>query len=206
MSLADILKKITVPPVPPLKTTEGTEKLELNQHGSLGSLGSPEKHRCLDKNLVRCSDCSHFTGKWCSDHKGAWNGRALQSPDTVHPCEGFHAGQHTPEAIPTATDEQTDIFRAMLIQIETGRVTPLLWPKVSRYLKRRLPAHLFTALQQLIEDQGDDPPRHTKEWQSPFPSRCFDCTRRDGCRRTERVQWGLLCRHECGGYREVKPC
>ena len=51
--------------------------------------------------VVKCSDCSHFTGKWCSDHKGVWNGRALQSPDTVHPCEGFHAGQHTPEAIPT---------------------------------------------------------------------------------------------------------
>lgn len=204
MSLADILEKITVPPVPPLKTTEGTEKRELNQHGSLGSLGSPEKHRCLDKNLVRCSDCSHFTGKWCSDHKGAWNGRALQSSDDLHSCRGFHAGQHTPEAIPHATSEQTDIFRAMLIQIETGRVTLPLWPRTSRYLKRKLPAHLFTALEELVHDQGDTTPQ--KEWLSPYPARCLDCGRRDGCRRVEKVQWGLLNRHSCQEIQEVKPC
>lgn len=108
------------------------------------------------------------------------------------------------EAIPTATSEQTDLFKAMLIQIETGRVIPPLWPNVSRYLKKRLPQHLFLALQELIEDQGNDPPRHTKEWLSPFPSRCFDCTGREGCQREEREQWGLLCRHECGECREVK--
>lgn len=106
------------------------------------------------------------------------------------------------EGIPTATDEQTDIFRAVLIQVETGRVASPLWPKVSRYLKRKLPLHLFTALEELAQDQGDTTPR--EEWQSPYPSRCFDCTRRDGCRRVEKVQWGLLCRHDCRGYEEMK--
>lgn len=109
------------------------------------------------------------------------------------------------EATPTATSEQTDIFKAMLLLIETGRVTPLLWPKVSRYLKRRLPLYLFNALEELVQDQGDDP-LPQKEWLSPYPARCFDCSRRDGCKRTERVQWGLMCRHGCGEYREeAKP-
>ena len=109
------------------------------------------------------------------------------------------------EAIPTATSEQQDLFRSLIVQIETGRFPSSLWPKVFRYLKRRLPAHLFTALRQLIEDQGDDPPRRTKEWLSPYPARCFDCSRREGCKRTERGQWGLLNHHSCQEYRGVKP-
>jgi len=106
------------------------------------------------------------------------------------------------EVIPHATSEQTDIFRAMLIQVETGRVTLPLWPKISRYLKRKLPPHLFSALEELVQDQGDTSPH--KEWLSPYPARCFDCTRRDGCQREERGQWGLLNRHECQEYKEVK--
>lgn len=202
MSLVDILEKITVTPVTPGICYGVTEKTELNQQGYPGYLGYPEKHRCLDKNLVRCSDCSHFTGKWCSDRKQAWNGRALQSPDEPHSCRGFHAGQHTPEAIPEATSAQMDIFRAMLLLIETGRLPFSLWPKVSRYLKRKLPPHLFSALQELVEDQGETPTPQTKEWLSPYPARCLDCSRREGCKRTERVVWGLLCRHDCPEYTE----
>lgn len=152
--------------------------------------------------VVKCSDCSHFTGKWCSDHKGVWNGRALQSPDAVHSCRGFHAGQHTPEAIPHVTGEQQELFRSLIVQIETGQLPPPLWPKVSRYLKRRLPLYLFNALEELVQDQGGTTPQ--KEWLSPYPSRCIDCTRREGCQREERGQWGLLNRHSCQEYREVK--
>ena len=149
----------------------------------------------------KCSDCSNFTGKWCSDHKEAWNGRALQSPDAVHSCRGFHAGQHTPEAIPHVTGEQQELFRSLIVQIETGQLPPPLWPKVYRYLKRRLPLYLFNALEELVQDQGDTTPQ--KEWLSPYPSRCFDCTRREGCQREERGQWGLLNRHECGEYKPM---
>ena len=39
-----------------------------------------------------------------------------------------------------------------------------------------------------------------EDWISPHPCRCVDCSRRGGCTRPEKAQWGLLQRHDCEEY------
>lgn len=144
----------------------------------------------------KCSDCSHFTGSWCSGI--SWDGKAYQRPEELHSCRNFQTGQYQAKAY---DPEVWDTFQGM---VESLTRYPHLWPAIRAYCQRELPEKLFQALES--EYAGQSEPRYTQEWLSPYPARCVDCSRQEGCKRTERVQWGLLHRHDCERFREVRPC